>query len=136
MSLSLLTSTSLLLCRYLEASFVNENDPEGLAEQQPQFVSELHAQRETIASLLSGILTDPDPIVKRALVLTPGSLETLCTYFGRGKAHDIILSHLITFLNDKEDKELRMAFFQSVSSVAAFIGWHAAPLIIPVLKQV
>lgn len=121
------------LCRYLEASFLH--DPERLDQQHPQFVSELHSQRDSIAGFLSNLLTDSDPVVKRVLVSTPGSLESLCTYFGPTKAHDILLSHLITFLNDKDDSQLRIAFFQCIPSVASFIGSHAAPLIIPLIKQ-
>lgn len=73
--------------------------------------------------------------MKRVLVSTSGSLEGLCSYFGRVKSHDILLSHLITFLNDKDDWHLRAAFFRCVPGVASFIGWHAAPLLIPLLKQ-
>lgn len=117
----------------MEASFLN--DPERLDQQHPKFVSELHSQRDSIAGFLSNLLTDNDPVVKRVLVSTPGSLESLCTYFGPTKAHDILLSHLITFLNDKDDTHLRIAFFHCIPSVASFIGSHAAPLIIPLIKQ-
>lgn len=119
--------------RYLEASFLQ--DPEGHGPQQPQFVAELYTQRETIAAFLASILSDNDPVVKRVLVSTSGSLEGLCNYFGRSKAHDILLSHLITFLNDKDDWHLRLAFFRCVPAVASYIGWMAAPLLIPLLKQ-
>lgn len=120
--------------RYLETSFTQDPDV-NLPQQQPQFVAELQAQRETVANFLSTLLTDTDPVVKRVLVSTPGSLERFCAYFGRVKSHDILLSHLITFLNDKDDWNLRAAFFKCVPGVAAFIGWHAAPLLIPLLKQ-
>lgn len=119
--------------RYLEGSFLQSGDT--LDTQHPQFVSEFHSQKETIGSLLSIILTDSDAVVKRVLVSTKNSLESLCVYFGRSKAHDILLSHLITFLNDKDDFQLRIAFFQCVPAVASFIGWQAAPLLIPLLKQ-
>jgi phosphoinositide-3-kinase regulatory subunit 4 len=117
----------------LEASFIH--DPEGHGPQKPQFVAELQSQRDTVASFLSTLLTDNDAVVKRVLVSTPGSLEELCSYFGRAKSHDILLSHLITFLNDKDDWHLRLAFFRCVSGIASFIGWHAAPLLLPLLKQ-
>ena len=121
--------------RYLEASFINH--PTELSQQQQlQFHTEFQSQSEAIGNFLSSLLTDTDSVVKRVLVSTPGSLATLCTYFGPGKAHDILLSHLITFLNDKDDMQLRVAFFKCVPAVAAFIGWHAAPLLIPLLKQV
>lgn len=114
----------------MEASFLQGHGP-----QQPQFIAELQSQRDTVATFLSTLLTDTDPVVKRVLVSTSGSLEGLCSYFGRVKSHDILLSHLITFLNDKDDWHLRAAFFRCVPGVASFIGWHAAPLLIPLLKQ-
>lgn len=103
--------------RYLEASFINHAN-ELNEKQQTQFQSEFQSQSEAIANFLGSLLSDPDPVVKRVLVSTPGSLATLCTYFGPGKAHDILLSHLITFLNDKDDMQLRLAFFKCVPAVA------------------
>ena len=34
-------------------------------------------------------------------------------------------SHMITFLNDKQDWQLRGAFFNSIVGVAAYVGWHS-----------
>lgn len=50
-------------------------------------------------------------------------------------ANDIILSHIITFLNDKEDKNLRGTFFDCIVGIATFIGWHCSPILIPLLQQ-
>lgn len=47
----------------------------------------------------------------------------------------MILSHIITFLNDKEDKNLRGAFFDCIVGIAAFVGWHCSPILIPLLQQ-
>lgn len=43
---------------------------------------------------------------------------------------------MITFLNDKEDKELRGAFFSCIVGVAAYIGWHCSSILAPLLLQV
>lgn len=51
-------------------------------------------------------------------------------------ANDVLLSHMITFLNDKENKELRGAFFDSIVGVAAYIGWHCSTILTPLLQQV
>lgn len=51
-------------------------------------------------------------------------------------ANDVLLSHMITFLNDKEDKQLRGSFFDCIVGVAAYVGCHASPIIFPLLQQV
>lgn len=50
-------------------------------------------------------------------------------------ANDLILSHMITFLNDKEDKNLRGSFFDAIVGVAAFVGWQCSDILIPLLQQ-
>lgn len=45
------------------------------------------------------------------------------------------MSHIITFLNDKEDKNLRGTFFDCIVGIATFIGWHCSPILIPLLQQ-
>lgn len=58
---------------------------------------------------------------------------TVCYFF---LANDVLLSHMITFLNDKEDKELRGSFFDCIVGVAAYIGWHCSVILTPLLLQV
>jgi phosphoinositide-3-kinase regulatory subunit 4 len=64
------------------------------------------------------LITDPDPSVRRAFL---GSVSTLCVFFGSSKASDVILSHLNTYLNDK-DWILRCSFFEALVGVAAYVG--------------
>lgn len=61
-------------------------------------------------------------------------LDWLC--FVLFVANDVLLSHMITFLNDKEDKELRGTFFDCIVGVAAYIGWHCSTILTPLLQQV
>ena len=49
-------------------------------------------------------------------------ITQLCVFFGRQKANDVLLSHMITFLNDKQDWQLRRAFFDSIVGVAAYVA--------------
>lgn len=42
---------------------------------------------------------------------------------------------MITFLNDKEDKNLRGSFFDCIVGVAAFVGWQCSDILIPLLQQ-
>lgn len=64
------------------------------------------------------LLTDPDASVRRAFL---GSVSALCVFFGSVKANDVILSHLNTYLNEK-DWILKCAFFEALVGVAAYVG--------------
>lgn len=58
------------------------------------------------------LLSDPENTVKQSLM--EKGMTRLCVFFGRQKANDVLLSHMITFLNDKSDWRLRAAFFHSI----------------------
>lgn len=79
------------------------------------------------------LLTDPQNLVKQTLM--ENGINKLCVFFGKQKANDILLSHVITFLNDKEDKELRGSFFECIVGVAAYVGWQSSPILMPLLQQ-
>ncbi|CAL5873082.1 uncharacterized protein PFLUO_LOCUS7351 [Penicillium psychrofluorescens] len=64
------------------------------------------------------LLTDSDASVRRAFL---GSVSSLCVFFGNPRANDVILSHLNTYLNDR-DWILKCAFFEAVVGVAAYVG--------------
>jgi phosphoinositide-3-kinase regulatory subunit 4 len=57
------------------------------------------------------LLIDSESSVKRALL---ANITCLCVFFGRQKANDILLSHMITYLNDK-DWMLRRYFIYTFS---------------------
>lgn len=64
------------------------------------------------------LLTDTDVSVRRAFL---GSVSSLCVFFGNSKTNEVILSHLNTYLNDK-DWILKCAFFEAVVGVASYVG--------------
>ncbi|KAE8348477.1 hypothetical protein BDV28DRAFT_143381 [Aspergillus coremiiformis] len=64
------------------------------------------------------LLTDSDASVRRAFL---GSVSSLCVFFGYLKTNEVILSHLNTYLNDR-DWILKCAFFEAVVGVAAYVG--------------
>ncbi|KAJ5584833.1 uncharacterized protein N7459_004633 [Penicillium hispanicum] len=64
------------------------------------------------------LLTDTDASVRRAFL---GSVSSLCVFFGNLKANEVILSHLNTYLNDR-DWILKCAFFEAVVGVATYVG--------------
>lgn len=64
------------------------------------------------------LLTDTNASVRRAFL---GSVSRLCVFFGNLKANEVILSHLNTYLNDR-DWILKCAFFETLVGVAAYVG--------------
>ncbi|XP_059055850.1 phosphoinositide 3-kinase regulatory subunit 4 [Achroia grisella] len=97
------------------------------------YETELSALHDMVRGTVSSLLTDSQAVVKRALV--DNGITKLCIFFGKQKANDLILSHMVTFLNDKEEVALRGCFFERVVGVAAYVGQHAAPILVPLLQQ-
>uniref|UniRef100_H3CAL5 non-specific serine/threonine protein kinase n=1 Tax=Tetraodon nigroviridis TaxID=99883 RepID=H3CAL5_TETNG len=95
--------------------------------------SELQALHELVQQKVVTLLSDPENIVKQSLM--ENGMTRLCVFFGRQKANDVLLSHMITFLNDKNDWHLRGAFFDSIVGVAAYVGWQSSAVLKPLLQQ-
>ncbi|KAK7880406.1 hypothetical protein WMY93_032961, partial [Mugilogobius chulae] len=110
---------------------VNE-DSEAL-QQRHNYDSELQALHEMVQQKVVTLLSDPENMVKHSLMDT--GITRLCVFFGRQKANDVLLSHMITFLNDKTDWHLRGAFFDSIVGVAAYVGWQSSSILKPLLQQ-
>lgn len=89
--------------------------------------------REVIQEQLSLLLlTDKEPAVKRAIL---SSVVPLCFFFGRAKAADVLLSQMVTFLNEM-DWQLRSAFFESAVGVVSYIGLSAVEdVVIPLMLR-
>lgn len=98
-----------------------------------RYETELSALHEMLHQTVSHLLTDAQPIVKQTVIEC--GITKLCVFFGRQKANDLILSHMITFLNDKEDKSLRGSFFDCIVGVATFVGWQCSDILLPLLQQ-
>ncbi|WVN90927.1 uncharacterized protein L203_106172 [Cryptococcus depauperatus CBS 7841] len=78
------------------------------------------------------LLVDPASTVKRAIL---SSISDLCFFFGRQKSNETVLSHIMTYLNDK-DWMLRFAFFDGIVGVGAFIGLRAVEeYVLPLMLQ-
>lgn len=76
---------------------------------------QLDSEFETITN---SILTDFDVSVKISLI---NNILPLCQFFGVDKTNDIILPHLITYLNDSS-VELKIAFLDSIIKISGYIG--------------
>lgn len=63
------------------------------------------------------------------------TVADLCLFFGRRKSNEFILSHIMTYLNDR-DWALRFAFFEAIVGVGAFLG-HVSieEYVLPLMMQ-
>ncbi|KAI8066486.1 hypothetical protein BC940DRAFT_368091 [Gongronella butleri] len=94
--------------------------------------SSLQDLQQVIQEQVTILLIDSDSVVKRTLLT---NITCLCVFFGRQKANDVLLSHMITYLNDK-DWMLRSAFFESVKGVGTFVGAQSLEeYILPLMIQ-
>ncbi|KAI1174648.1 hypothetical protein F4777DRAFT_553444 [Nemania sp. FL0916] len=64
------------------------------------------------------LVEDADASVRRAFLT---SVPELCLFFGSAESNDILLTHLNTYLNDR-DWMLKCAFFDTIVGIAAFLG--------------
>lgn len=76
------------------------------------------ATASAIRDITESLLTDSSANVRIALV---SNILPLCQVFGVDRTMDIILPHLITYLNDGS-YQLRLAFIASLSELGRFIG--------------
>jgi len=65
----------------------------------------LNTLREIIEKETNILLTDPSSFVKQALL---SNISNICIFLGEQKTNDMILSHIITYLNDQENWVLRL----------------------------
>lgn len=92
-------------------------------------LAEIQAVVEEQATTL---LVDVSPAVKRSML---NSIAEMCLFFGRQKSSETVLSHIMTYLNDR-DWMLRLAFFDGIVGVGAFIGVRAIEeYVLPLMLQ-
>ncbi|XP_053946645.1 phosphoinositide 3-kinase regulatory subunit 4 isoform X1 [Anastrepha ludens] len=97
-----------------------------------RYEAELNALHDIIQQNVLSLLTDSKAVVKQTLM--ESGICDLCGFFGKEKANDIILSHIMTFLND-DDKNLRGSFYDNIAGVAGYVGWQASDILVPLLHQ-
>lgn len=83
-------------------------------------IASKHAKKlgQQVEELVVVLLTDNETRVKAALL---SNILPLCKFFGRERTNDVVLSHLITYLNDK-DPSLRIKLIQTISGIAVLLG--------------
>ncbi|XP_027728102.1 phosphoinositide 3-kinase regulatory subunit 4 isoform X1 [Vombatus ursinus] len=138
-NIALLAETALRFLELVQLKNLNmENDPNSeeldeVTHPSENYDTELQALHEMVQQKVVTLLSDPENIVKQTLM--ENGITRLCVFFGRQKANDVLLSHMITFLNDKNDWHLRGAFFDSIVGVAAYVGWQSSSILKPLLQQ-
>lgn len=130
-----LAETGLRVLELMQRTDLEEiqDDETDAASFQASYDMELLSLQETIQQKVVTLLSDPDNMVKQTLM--ENGITRLCVFFGRQKANDVLLSHMITFLNDKTDWKLRASFFDNIVGVAAYVGWQSSPVLKPLLEQ-
>ncbi|XP_048750935.2 phosphoinositide 3-kinase regulatory subunit 4-like isoform X2 [Ostrea edulis] len=131
-----LAETALRVLEMTQRIDLEENEEEEAVDgllYQANYDIELLSLQETIQQKVVTLLSDPDNSVKQTLL--ENGITKLCVFFGRQKANDVLLSHMITFLNDKTDWHLRGSFFDNIVGVAAYVGWQSCSILKPLLDQ-
>lgn len=95
--------------------------------------SKLNLLQETFGTIVGQLLVDPNNNVRRAILNE--NIATLCNFFGAEKTDEVILSHIITFLNDKSDFRLRVAFFDNIGYISSSLGLNYAPVVKPLMQK-
>lgn len=90
---------------------MNGNRPQNSSTEREELV-------EVFEDYAVGLITDTEPVVKVALLK---NILDLAVFFGKRRTNDVLLSHLITYLNDR-NYALRLAFFDAMLELAPFIG--------------
>jgi phosphoinositide-3-kinase regulatory subunit 4 len=99
---------------------------------QETYDTRLRDLQQEIQEQIVDLLVDSSSVVKRAILQHTAGL---CVFFGRQKTNDVLLSHMITYLNDREWL-LREAFFGGIVSVAAHVGARSLEeYILPLMIQ-
>ncbi|KAL4221189.1 phosphoinositide-3-kinase [Mactra antiquata] len=128
-----LAETALRVVEMMQLTDIEGTEDKENSSDFSMYDHELQALQEVIQEKVVLLLNDHDNCVKRALL--DNGITRLCVFFGRQKANDVVLSHMITFLNDKIDWHLRGAFFDNIVGIAAYVGWQSSEIVKPLLEQ-
>ncbi|SPO05888.1 related to protein kinase homolog VPS15 [Cephalotrichum gorgonifer] len=78
------------------------------------------------------LVEDSDIYVRRAFLT---SVPELCMFFGPADSNDILLTHLNTYLNDR-DWMLKSAFFETIVGISTLVGTSSLEeFILPLMTQ-
>ncbi|KAI8805979.1 hypothetical protein BJ742DRAFT_680534 [Cladochytrium replicatum] len=127
-----IAETAMLFLELSEVFRRVPSDIEGDELHQISYDSSLRELHDAVQDEVVALLVDQEPTVKRSLL---AEIARLCVFFGRSRANDVLLSHMLTYLNDL-DWQLRAAFFESIVGVGMFLGgWSLEEYILPLMIQ-
>lgn len=89
--------------------------------------------QESFGAIVGQLLVDPNNHVRRAMLKE--NIQKLCDFFGAERTDEVILSHIITFLNDKSDFRLRAAFFDNIGFISSSLGPNYALVMKPLMQK-
>eukprot|EP00053_Salpingoeca_punica_P019859 m.203823 g.203823 ORF g.203823 m.203823 type:complete len:1374 (-) comp17738_c0_seq1:129-4250(-) len=96
--------------------------------------NELNDLRDLFQEDLVLLLNDPESIVKQTLLAH--NMDKLCTFLGPKRTSNFLLLHMLTFFNDKLDWHLRVAFVDSITVLATYIGGrNFTDCVLPLLEK-
>ncbi|KRX84177.1 Eukaryotic initiation factor 4A, partial [Trichinella sp. T6] len=133
-SLGTLMATAKNFLMQADVTFKRDPHVEGLLR-----INEIEYQREAkklfsfAQDMIVTLLCDPDYAVRKTLVRD--SLRNLCGLLGQQKACDLLFSHIVTFLNEKQDWRLRCLFFQCCPIMITCIGSQSWCVLTPLYQQ-
>jgi phosphoinositide-3-kinase regulatory subunit 4 len=100
--------------------------------EEASYDAQLQDIRDFAQEQVTALLTDSDAAVKRSLL---SGIAPMCTLLGNVTTNDVLLSHMITYLNDR-DWQLRDAFFEAIPHLAIVAGSRSVEeYIIPLMVQ-
>ncbi|ORY34315.1 hypothetical protein BCR39DRAFT_556705 [Naematelia encephala] len=115
-----------------QAAKVDKSELEASGVIEPDYDAMLHEIQQVVEEQATTLLVDSSSNVKRAML---SNIADLCLFFGRQKSSETVLSHIMTYLNDR-DWLLRLAFFDGIVGVGAFIGIRAIEeYVLPLMLQ-
>lgn len=100
----------------VEASY--DSKTRYLHEQVSRWIRDLVLETSVVDNRRGSGLSSFGSIVKRVLLI---DIVRLCVFFGQESTMDLLLTQLLTFLND-QDWELRYAFCARIAAVCVFVG--------------
>jgi len=141
--IALLAETAQRFLETAQLAIMNgkDNETDGIAasdsdsdQSQFSFDLELNTLRDIIQDEVVTIMTDPESVVKQTIL--SNNISKLCAFLGPQRASDVLLSHMLTFFNDKRDWRLRAVFFDSIVGVATYCGSRSMEFfILPLMEK-
>ena len=127
-----LADAAITMLELSQATKTNKSELEASGIVEPDYDSMLNEIQAVVEEQATTLLVDSSSQVKRAFL---SSVADLCLFFGRQKSNETVLSHIMTYLNDR-DWLLRLAFFDGIVDVGAFIGIKAVEeYVLPLMLQ-